>query len=86
MAWSSVRHLSPQVSSGATRVSEAVLSAAENQIEGCAECDTSSDVTFLAMVRCLGADRTAGTLALDRAAKCPNCGAALTGQSLVCWD
>lgn len=91
MAWNSVRHLSTEVdatASGRTvvAVTEAILVAAEVQIDGCARCDTSSDVAFGSMLRCFLTDRSSGSLAMERSAKCPNCSTELTEQSLVSWD
>ena len=90
MAWNSVRHFSTAVEArdgdSTVAVSEAILAEAEVQIDGCARCDTSSDVAFGAMLRCFLTDRTSGSLTLERNGKCPHCSTALTEQSLVSWD
>lgn len=85
MARKSVRN-SPANAGGTTTVSNAVLQRAENQIEGCAGCDTASDVPFGAMLRCFVTDRSAETYVFERSAKCPNCGSTLTVSTLVSWD
>ena len=84
MVWNSVRHL--PAGNGATPVSDAVLKQAESQIEGCGRCDTSSDVSFGAMLKFFVRDRQVESLALKRPPKCPNCDAVLSVTSLVSWD
>ena len=80
----SARHLSTRKT--ITPISSLTITQAESQIEGCAKCDTSSDVAFGAMLKYFGADRSAENHSMERSAECPNCQSALTEQTLVSWD
>jgi hypothetical protein len=84
MAWKTVRRL--QESDVVSPVSDGVLRKAESEIEGCERCDTASDVSFGAVLKCFLADRPGGHLSLERSPVCPKCQSKLTEDSLVSWD